>query len=153
MANEQWYYTQTGAKAGPVAGSALKRLAVAGSLKPTDMVWREGMQEWTPASRVKGLFPEAAMSTVPPPVPPSVNAVADAPETNFDERYNSLYRSSDEKVFLGLARGVSHKFGLPTYAVRVVFAIAMWFLLPFILYFIGGLFVPKLPTKNVARPA
>jgi hypothetical protein len=42
---------------GPVAAGELQRLAAARSLEPTDLVWKEGMAQWVPASTIKGLFP------------------------------------------------------------------------------------------------
>jgi len=150
MANDQWFFTRNGQKSGPVTAPTLRQLAAAGNLSPTDMVWREGMSEWAPASRVKGLFAEVA---IPPPVPVSVNAVADAPEMNFDHRYNGLYRSADDKVLLGLCGGLAHKFDAPAWVFRVIFLVTgLVFILPIILYFCG-VFLPRLPTKRAPRPA
>lgn len=59
MAN-LWYYTKNGQQMAPVAAEELKRLAVAGELKPTDLVWREGMANWVQASATPGLFPKSA---------------------------------------------------------------------------------------------
>ena len=57
MANE-WHYTLNGQPAAaPVSATQLKQLAVSGQLKPTDLVWQDGMLEWAPAGSVKGLFP------------------------------------------------------------------------------------------------
>lgn len=56
MANE-WHYTLNGQPAAvPVSAAQLKQLAATGQLKPTDLVWQDGMLEWAPASSVKGLF-------------------------------------------------------------------------------------------------
>jgi serine/threonine protein kinase len=63
----QWYYSRNGSNHGPVAGAELRALAVAGKLLPTDLVWKEGMALWQPASKVKGLFQQVAK--VPPPPP------------------------------------------------------------------------------------
>jgi len=57
MASE-WFYTRDGkSKAGPVSSAQLLVLARSGQLLPTDMVWKEGMAQWMPASRIKRLFP------------------------------------------------------------------------------------------------
>lgn len=147
---EQWYYSRNGQRQGPVAGAALKQLASSGQLATTDLVWREGMAEWAPAARVKGLFPESVIAAEPPPLPPSPLAVADAPATNLDQRYNSLYCSSDDRMVLGLAGGLGHKFGVPPNALRVLFVIALFFVVGWA--YLVGLFLPKLPTKGVPRP-
>jgi hypothetical protein len=58
MAITQWHYTINGQPAAvPVSAAQLKQLAASGQLKPTDLVWQEGMVEWAPAGSVKGLFP------------------------------------------------------------------------------------------------
>jgi phage shock protein PspC (stress-responsive transcriptional regulator) len=109
------------------------------------------MTEWAPASKVKGLFPESMIAAAPPPLPLSAMAVADAPETNLDQRYNSFYCSSDDRKVLGLAGGLAHKFGVPSNAVRVLVFISLFFFIGW--GYLVGLFLPKLPTKNVPRPA
>jgi hypothetical protein len=41
---------------GPVSQSELKRLASSGQLKPSDLVWRVGLADWTPAAEVAELM-------------------------------------------------------------------------------------------------
>lgn len=66
----EWYYSAgDGVQRGPIDAAGLKRLAAAGRLSPSDLVWREGMTEWAPASKVAGLF--AAAAAAPPAKPPS----------------------------------------------------------------------------------
>ena len=50
MAN-LWYYTSEGKQMKPVSGAELKQLAASGLLRPTDLVWTEGMPKWVRASR------------------------------------------------------------------------------------------------------
>jgi len=45
----------------PVATSELERLARAGLLKRTDMIWREGMPEWLAAGEIAQIFAPAAV--------------------------------------------------------------------------------------------
>jgi hypothetical protein len=52
----QWYYTKDGQRHGPVAAAELKQLADHGELVAEALVWREGMDDWVPARKVKGLF-------------------------------------------------------------------------------------------------
>ena len=50
MGNE-WFYTQNGQAApAPVSSEQLKQLAGGGLLRPDDLVWKEGMPNWMPAS-------------------------------------------------------------------------------------------------------
>ena len=62
MATE-WFYTKDEQHVGPVTSEQLKALAASKGIQPTTQVWKEGMPEWVPASRVSGLFPK------PPPLP------------------------------------------------------------------------------------
>lgn len=55
---EMWYYTTEGKQMDPVTMRELKRLVGEGVLKPTDMVWKDGMARWIRASSVKELFPD-----------------------------------------------------------------------------------------------
>lgn len=59
-----WYYAIDGRRFGPVPGDELRRLAQKGDLRSSDLVWRAGMQDWAPASSLRGLFADS-----PPPVP------------------------------------------------------------------------------------
>ena len=71
MATTEWHYTINGQPAvAPVSAAQLKQLAASGQLKPTDLVWQEGMLEWAQAGSVKGLFP------TPPSAPPKMGGVA-----------------------------------------------------------------------------
>jgi hypothetical protein len=56
MAEVQWYYARNDEPFGPVSAAELKQLADAGALKPDDLLWREGMDAWTTAINLRGLF-------------------------------------------------------------------------------------------------
>jgi hypothetical protein len=60
MAEVQWYYARDDKPMGPVSPAELKQLADSGALKPDDLLWREGMDAWTTAINLQGLFSEAA---------------------------------------------------------------------------------------------
>ncbi len=51
-----WFYTRASKRFGPVSAAELKQLADHGELAAEELVWREGMEQWVPARRVKGLF-------------------------------------------------------------------------------------------------
>src|SRR2546421_619086 len=57
---DQWFYTERGQQAGPVSELELRQLAAAGRLQESDLVWREGMPQWSPVTTVPGLLPEPA---------------------------------------------------------------------------------------------
>ncbi len=61
--------------------------------------------------------------------------------------YSGFYRSSDQKIILGVCGGIALKFGIQLGLVLVGFLMASLFFIGWI-YF-GGFFIPKLPTKDV----
>lgn len=79
----QWYYGKDGQRLGPVSSSQLKELAASGTIRPTDLVWKQGMSSWAEAHNVQGLFSSLAGTTAsgasadadlrksPPPSPKS----------------------------------------------------------------------------------
>ncbi len=56
MAEVQWYYARNDQQFGPVSAAELKQLVSAGRLSPDDLLWREGMEQWTTAVNLRGLF-------------------------------------------------------------------------------------------------
>ncbi|MFM7242926.1 MAG: GYF domain-containing protein [Planctomycetaceae bacterium] len=53
---DDWFYTRTGERFGPVPLAKVKALADEGWLVPEDLVWGPGMADWRPAASVKGIF-------------------------------------------------------------------------------------------------
>lgn len=76
----EWHYSNGGQQHGPVSAADLKALAKSGNLLPTDLIWKEGMAEWKPASNVKGLF-STVESSKASPASPQVEALPVVPET------------------------------------------------------------------------
>lgn len=62
----QWYYSKVGLQQGPVPENELLQKIRRGEIDGNNLVWREGMAEWTPLSRVPeltgGTAPEAPMA-------------------------------------------------------------------------------------------
>jgi len=63
MADAVWYYAVNDEELGPVTAAKLKSLADAGTIKPDDLVWREGLSDWKPAREIAGLFSGEALSS------------------------------------------------------------------------------------------
>lgn len=55
--NADWFYSKDETRLGPVTEDELKRLATDGQLKPSDLVWRDGMPDWVEARTVSVLYP------------------------------------------------------------------------------------------------
>ena len=71
----QWYYMKAEQRLGPVLSKELRSLAKTGQLKPNDLVWKDGLDDWVPAEKIKGLFTDAASgSATSSATPPPVNA-------------------------------------------------------------------------------
>lgn len=64
----QWHYAIDRKPAGPVDWEQLKSLIDAGQLKPSDLVWREGMAQWAPVATVEGLSSSAAPVAMAQPI-------------------------------------------------------------------------------------
>src|SRR5688572_26669959 len=54
--SQTWYFARGGVQTGPVSFAQLAEAVRAGQCGPNDLVWREGMSNWQPASSVAGLF-------------------------------------------------------------------------------------------------
>jgi len=99
-----WYYASNGKQMDPVSMPELQRLAANGHVKPTDLVWHEGMASWVKASTVANLFPAAAPATAVTPKRAMAAAVAkpaalDEPEVVREEAEDrpSRRRRRDER--------------------------------------------------------
>lgn len=66
----QWYYSKNGTQLGPVAQDELISKLSSGEVSPADLVWKDGMADWIPASQVGELKAVAV-----PPAAPSAPAV------------------------------------------------------------------------------
>jgi hypothetical protein len=56
--SKDWFYSVGDSRLGPVTEDELKRLVAEGKLKPSDLVWRDGMADWVEARTVEALFPK-----------------------------------------------------------------------------------------------
>jgi hypothetical protein len=98
MPATDWYFACDGQQSGPVSSNELKQVADTGKLKPDDLVWQEGMKEWIPARKVKGLFETKTAVAVPPPVSPAAPPMvlqAERPKTAFERSMTAYQRSRE----------------------------------------------------------
>lgn len=65
-----WFYAQNGQQLGPIDDGHLHDLATSGQLRRSDLVWRDGMPNWTPAGNLPELFPPEVAQAMPIPVAP-----------------------------------------------------------------------------------
>jgi len=52
----EWFYEHGGQQAGPITFQALRQMATSGQITPANLIWKDGMPQWTEAGRVRGLF-------------------------------------------------------------------------------------------------
>lgn len=68
---DQWHVGRHGRVEGPFSPDQMRQMVVEGRIVPTDLVWKEGMAGWLPATQVPGLIPSAGAggrtSAVSPP--------------------------------------------------------------------------------------
>lgn len=77
LAQDTWFFTVEGERAGPVSLAELRVKAATGELNPRlDMVWSPGMDDWRAAGEIGGLFEKR---TAPAPVEPLTLAPAADP--------------------------------------------------------------------------
>ena len=55
--NQEWFYSVGDTRQGPVSEEQLRELAAEGSLKLSDLVWKDGMPDWVEARTSPGLMP------------------------------------------------------------------------------------------------
>lgn len=67
----QWYYSKNGTQLGPVGQGELIAKLASGEVSASDLVWKDGMADWIPASQVAELrsavaTPATPVSAAPP---------------------------------------------------------------------------------------
>lgn len=99
----QWYYMDEAGRQGPIPEAELRRLAQAGSIYETTMVWTEQLPDWRVASSIKGLVPvRAAASVAAPTAPPPPPMAPLAPPTMAPSALPGLAAPVARPPFSGL---------------------------------------------------
>ncbi|MCA9109034.1 MAG: DUF4339 domain-containing protein [Planctomycetaceae bacterium] len=108
----EWYVEQGGKTQGPMSGSTLKRLVVAGQIQPDDLVWKDGMPDWKPARSIKGLFPESSSKKSPPPLPKNRDKPKSS-HSSVNQRHDHEATTTESFVFNPLVVGLMVIFFVP----------------------------------------
>lgn len=74
----EWHFVRNGEQHGPVTEDALRAMLASGQVGPTDLVWKDGMEQWQEARSVSGLVP-ASLPGVPDPLRGSAPPVMSVP--------------------------------------------------------------------------
>lgn len=121
--NAKWYWAREDSDSpeGCVNWTELKRMAREDELRPSDLVWREGLEEWIEAGCIEDLF------SSPPPLPTetqentseiTTSTVSERTKPSQEKPGNKSSLSSGNSSYLEGVRDVS--FGL-TYTISGVF--------------------------------
>lgn len=65
MIFRQWHYAQGGRQIGPISQMELMALIRTGQVRPEDLVWSEGMDDWTRADMLPELWDIAPAGHIP----------------------------------------------------------------------------------------
>lgn len=93
----QWYCSVGGTRYGPVSQEQLLSWIAEGRIRPDDLVWHEGMADWSPASAVPGLLPPGAG----PVAPPALQAVPRPPGGTGGQTPNAELMSQARALLRG----------------------------------------------------
>ena len=79
----EWFLARDGQQHGPISAAEMSKIIEMGYLLPTDLVWRQGLADWQPASVV---FPPKPTQETPPapapaPTPPASRSAAPESDT------------------------------------------------------------------------
>ena len=120
-----WYYARNDQRLGPVEDSEIHRLAAAGQISPTDLVWRQDFPDWRRAGEIESLFPPAPLGAprvaMPPPPPPAAFAPPPAPGSLYSPYSQAQVQQAPQYADFGSRLGA--------------------FLIDLVILFIGGLFI------------
>jgi len=112
----QWYYANSKNETqGPVDARIIREKLASGELKPTSLVWHEGMAEWQPLAPLQAELSaaDAPATPVPSPVehpatsPPEPASPYAAPSSTLSVGDGTVASSGDEIVYAGFWKRVA----------------------------------------------
>lgn len=108
----QWYYSKNGTQFGPVGEGELRSKINSGEISSVDLVWREGMSDWLPVTKVSEFSAAPALaSPSQPTVYPTANSPYQPPTQQAPANYpnipNYLWQSIVVTLFCCLPFGIA----------------------------------------------
>lgn len=98
----QWYYSKNGTQLGPIGTGEIQSKIASGEVSAADLVWKDGMADWLPASQVAELRPL-----------PTAPAVQESrPESNTPYQAPAVAQPSSQPPGAPLAPGAPVSQGL-----------------------------------------
>jgi Interferon-induced transmembrane protein/GYF domain 2 len=94
----QWYYSKNSTQLGPISDAEIRGKLASGEIGAADMVWKEGMSDWLPVSRVpelSAIIPsqQAPMMGQPSPYQSPTHSPYQTPMAPGTEIPNYLWQS------------------------------------------------------------
>jgi hypothetical protein len=81
---DQWFFARDNQQHGPIATADLRQMIRSGQVRPDDLVWSDGMENWQAARDVAELSVDAAGTAGPPgPAAPSAGGVVQIGRNQF----------------------------------------------------------------------
>jgi len=105
----QWYYSKNGTQLGPVTQAELSAKIASGEVSATELVWKDGMSDWTPAANLPEFAYSAPPAVAAGPVSfaqPSPYAPPTAPQGYVAKVPNYLWQSICVTVLCCMPFGV-----------------------------------------------
>ncbi len=100
---KEWYCARGEKRAGPFTLTQMEAAVRSGKLHKDDLVWREGMLEWSTAESIREVFPTSHQSVAsPPPLPVSTEKVVVLREVAIAQKILVFVIASYIVVFLCL---------------------------------------------------
>jgi hypothetical protein len=90
----EWYYSTNKKQLGPVSLEELRHLAREGLLKPTDLVWTDGMSDWARAGS-QGFFPQDKNAAMHGAWSPRSSRVVEAGDKDRPSRSRDVEHEED----------------------------------------------------------
>ena len=75
----QWFYSKGGSQNGPISQEVLVSKISSGEIYQSDMVWREGMTDWLPVSKIPELAAALSPAQGAGPLTPLTGAAPNSP--------------------------------------------------------------------------
>jgi hypothetical protein len=92
--SSEWYLARDGQQHGPISAPEMEKIIELGYLLPTDLVWRQGFDDWKPAAEA---FPKKAEAS-PAPAPPAAAPATPAPPARPAESTSAPATSAPPKA-------------------------------------------------------
>lgn len=86
----QWYYSKNGVQLGPISDNEIRMKLASGEISATDLVWRDGMNDWLPAAKVADLTPLSAFPVARSTTPPVFANGGDSPYSPPTAAYSPM---------------------------------------------------------------